>query len=561
VGRAGDGGGRAGDHGHETRPGPTIKALIFRYAPLLLAGGISALAFEPLNLWPLAFVGVAFAMARLQNAFSWQEAWRRGWVFGIGHFAVGFNWIAVAFTYQAKMPAWLGPVAVVLLSLYLALFPALAGALAWGLLRLRALRAQALREGTPRTDTSAERAFAFAFLFAAAWLACEWLRATLFTGLAWNPLGVVWLQVPWIAQAARWIGTYGLSALLVLASGLVGIAFARHRLVTTALALLLILGVMMAERFAPPARPPSSGGSPRIAVRVVQPDIGQDEKYDSTQADRHERMYAALSGAPSAEPRLLLWPESATLRFLELEPQAREELAPLLGPHDLLLTGGNSVTFAGAGGADVYRNSVFALDSTGAIRWRYDKAHLVPFGEYLPARFVLEHLGLSRLVPGEGDFTAGPGPRTLPLPGFTGAAGDASVGVQICYEIIFSGHILDERHRPWFIFNPTNDAWFGNWGPPQHLAQARLRAIEEGVTVIRATPNGISALISPTGRVLESIGLHHAGVIDGYVSPPPPATLFSRMGNWSCGVFGILLLALGALFGVRNQPILPQGSS
>ncbi len=504
-------------------------------------------------------------MARVQEAASWQQAWRRGWVFGIGHFTVGFNWIAVAFTYQSNMPAWWGPIAVVLLSLYLALFPALAGALAWILAGMRTPRERAPRMRTPRDqvpgEQSAQRALAFTFLFAAAWLACEWLRATLFTGLAWNPLGVVWLSVPWIAQAARWIGTYGLSALLVLASGLWGIAFTRRWFVTTAFALLLTLGVVMAGRFAPPARPPSSGELPRIAVRVVQPNIGQEEKYDSTQADRHERMYAALSGAPGATPRLLLWPESATLRFLELEPEARAELAPLLGPHDVLLTGGNSVTFAAAGGADVYRNSVFALDSTGAIRWRYDKAHLVPFGEYLPARFVLEHLGLSRLVPGEGDFTAGVGPQTLPLPGFTGAAGDASVGVQICYEIIFSGRILDERHRPWFIFNPTNDAWFGSWGPPQHLAQARLRAVEEGVTVIRATPNGISALINPTGRVLESIGLHQAGVIDGYVSPPPPATLFSRLGNWSGGVFGVLLLALGALFGVRNQRILPHGSS
>jgi apolipoprotein N-acyltransferase len=526
VGGAGDGGGGAGDHGGATRQEPPIKTLIGRYALLLLIGGGSALAFEPLNLWPLAFGGVAFAMDRVQNAVSWRQAWMRGWVFGAGHFIVGFNWIALAFTYQANMPQWLGGFAVVLLSLYLAVFPAFAGALAWRLVPRR-------------------RAPAFACVFAAAWMAGEWLRASLFTGLAWNPLGVVWLALPAVAQAARWIGTYGLSALLVLASGLLWIAFRRQRLATTAGALLLMVAVVTAGRLAPPPLPPR--GAAAIAVRIVQPNIGQDEKYDPTQADKHERIYAALSGAPGAAPRLLLWPESASLRFLEVEPQARDELAALLGPHDLLLTGGNSVTFAAAPGADTYRNSVFALDSAGVIHWRYDKAHLVPFGEYLPARVVLERLGLSRFVPGDGDYIAGPGPRTLPLAGFGAAAGEASVGVQICYEIIFSGRVVDESDRPWFLFNPTNDAWFGSWGPPQHLAQTRLRAIEEGLTVIRAAPNGISAWISPTGRVLDSIAVHRAGVIDGYVSPPPRRTLFSRLGNWSCGLFGVLLLALAAL--------------
>lgn len=497
-------------------------------------GGGSALAFEPLNLWPMAFVGIAVLMDRVQAAQSWRQAWMRGWVFGAGHFIVGFNWIATAFTYQSNMPPWLGAFAVVLLSLYLAVFPALAAALAWRL----------ARQGAPR-----ERPLAFMCMFAAAWMACEWLRASLFTGLAWNPLGVVWLAVPGVAQAARWIGTYGLSALLVLASGVLWISFRRRWLATTACALLLTLGVVVAGRRAPPPLAPRSAAA--ISVRIVQPNIGQDEKYDSTQAERHERIYANLSGAPSSQPRLLLWPESASLRFLEVEPQARADLAALLGPHDVLLTGGNSVTFAAAGGADVFHNSVFALDSAGAIQWRYDKAHLVPFGEYLPARSVLEHLGLSRLVPGDGDFIAGLGPRTLPLPGFSGAAGEASVGVQICYEIIFSGRVLDESHRPWFLFNPTNDAWFGSWGPPQHLAQTRLRAIEEGVTVIRAAPNGISAWISPTGRVLDSIAVHRAGVIDGYISPPPPATVFSRLGNWSCGLFGVLLLALG--LAARNR--------
>jgi apolipoprotein N-acyltransferase len=250
---------------------------------------------------------------------------------------------------------------------------------------------------------------------------------------------------------------------------------------------------------------------------------------------------------------LLLWPEGATLRFLDVEPDARVELAALLGPHDLLITGGPSVTLDLQGNDDVYHNSVFALDAAAAIRWRYDKSHLVPFGEYLPLRPILGRIGLSRLVPGEGDFTPGPGPRTFPLPGFSSHGVPASVGVQICYEIIFSGHVIDEARRPTFLFNPSNDAWFGAWGPPQHLAQAQLRAIEEGIAVIRATPNGISALISPTGRLVSTVPSHRAGVIDGFIPEPLPPTVFSRLGLWTCALFGLCLGAIGVVLS-RARP-------
>lgn len=188
---------------------------------------------------------------------------------------------------------------------------------------------------------------------------------------------------------------------------------------------------------------------------------------------------------------------------------------------------------------------MFALDSSGRLLWRYDKAHLVPFGEYLPAQPILGSLGLSRLVPGEGNFHPGPGPRTFPLPGFASGDAQATVGVQICYEIIFSGRVTDEAHRPSFIFNPSNDAWFGAWGPPQHLAQAQLRAIEEGISVIRATPTGISAVIDPEGRIVSSIPLHRAGTIDASLPAPLPPTLFAHFGLWTSALFGLCLGATG----------------
>jgi apolipoprotein N-acyltransferase len=317
----------------------------------------------------------------------------------------------------------------------------------------------------------------------------------------------------------------------------------RWRITVGGLTLVLTAVVLLLGRSMSVPQEPRGAGA--IAVRIVQPNISQDEKYDKAQVERHERLYTSLSGKPTSTPRVLFWPEDATLRFLELEPKARSDLAALLGPHDLLITGGESATLGTRGTHDVYRNSVFALDRSGALLWRYDKAHLVPFGEYLPARQILERLGLSRLVPGEEDFTPGPGPRTFPLPGFSSAGVPASVGVQLCYEIVFSGRIVDEARRPSFLFNPSNDAWFGPWGPPQHLAQARMRAIEEGIPVIRATPNGVSALISATGRLVSTVPLHRAGVIDGFISEQRPPTLFSRLGLWTSALFGFCLCAVG----------------
>ena len=193
------------------------------------------------------------------------------------------------------------------------------------------------------------------------------------------------------------------------------------------------------------------------------------------------------------------------------------------------------------------RNSVTALDETGAIRGSYAKAHLVPGGEYLPLREWLTPLGLARLVPGDIDFWPGPGPRTVDL----GPWG--RVGVQVCYEIIFSGQVTDRADRPQFIFNPSNDGWFGAWGPPQHLAQARLRAIEDGLPVVRATPTGIRAMIDADGRVLKSLPMHQAGRIDTPLPPPHAPTLFARFGNILPVGFALLLLALAIAFRRRGR--------
>ena len=498
------------------------KRVALRAAVPFLAGAVSALGFEPLALWPLTFLAIAVLLERVARARTAREAFGAGWYFGVGHFIVGLNWIATAFTYQANMPASFGIGAVFLLSLYLALFPAISGAVAWRVYRGRG------------------PSIGYVFLFAAVWIACEWLRATLFTGFAWNPLGTASHTVPPIARSASVIGAYGLSGVLIVVAGALWLAARRQW--RPALEVAVVLVVLAVAFIAMPGKSVGSG----IPVRIVQPNIGQDEKYDPEQVERHERIYLQLSRKPGPEPRLLLWPEDATLRFLDLEPKARATLAALLGPNDILLTGGESVTVDEQGHADTYHNSVFALDNRARILWRYDKAHLVPFGEYLPLRPILERIGLSRLVPGEGDFASGPGPRTFAVPPF------GTVAVQICYEIIFSGQVLDRVHRPAFLFNPSNDAWFGAWGPPQHFAQARMRAIEEGVPVVRATPTGISGVIGPLGQVVSTLPAGREGVLDAIVPPRNEATVFARLGLWASALFALALGVAGFVLRFRR---------
>ena len=495
-----------------------------------LAGLISALAFEPVGAWPLMPLALGALIWLVDRAPTLRSALARGWWFGFGNFALGLNWIATAFIYQVAMPAWLGWVAVALLSLYLALFPAAAAGLAWRWGRRHLL--------------------VFVLLFAAAWIVTEWLRAALFTGFAWNPAGVVLLPSG-LSWPARWIGTYGLSGLAVLIGGVMVLAVRQQ----TKRAGLLAFAVFGAAAAAWAAAPRAPGGA-GPAVRIVQPDIGQELKWSPQFAERNMARLAELSRTGGADrPRLLIWPEAAVTEPLQDERRlighqhdvlaTRRAIRTVLAPGDLLLTGGITIRSADGVRATGATNSVFAIGSDGEILARYDKAHLVPYGEYLPMRPLLSAIGLSRLVPGDLDFDPGPGPRTLDVPGL------GRVGFQLCYEIIFPGQVVDPRQRPDFIFNPSNDAWFGAWGPPQHLAQARMRALEEGLPVVRATPTGISAVIDAGGRLLHSIPHGEAGVIDARLPLPAAPTLFARFGNPASLAFALLLVA--AAIAVRRK--------
>ncbi len=517
---------------------PLARAPRFAAAILSLAlGALAACGFAPLDWWPLALASFALWLGLIHDAANLRSALGRGWLFGVAHFTIGNNWIQRAFTYQDAMPHWLGYIAVVLLAAYLAIYPMLAAGLMWRLASPRAAGDYETEVGAP-----------FVLVAGAAWIATEWLRGTMLTGYPWNPLGVIWLPLPGVARSAMWIGTYALSGLTIVVAGALLLLLQRQwRLAGASLAAVAILALVGP----PQALAPLAANAPR--VRVIQPNLDQEERPRDDYAEANLAAIERHMGVPGAAPRLIVWPEGALRFFVEQGYPAEwyykgrpevtlARIASHLGRDDIVLAGGNGLQFDGSGKISTASNSVFAIDANARLIGRYDKAHLVPWGEYLPARPLMSALGLSRLVPGEVDFKPGPGPAGLILPGF------GRVGFQICYEIIFSGETVDRAHRPAFIFNPSNDSWYGHWGPVEHLAMARLRAIEEGLPIIRATPTGVSAIIDADGRVLASITANQDGAIELPIPPANPPTLFARIGNIMAAlVAGVLILLAVAI--------------
>jgi apolipoprotein N-acyltransferase len=502
------------------------------FAPIL--GALAACGFQPLALWPLTLLALAGLIELVARAPTARDAALIGWLFGVGHFSLGNNWIATAFTYQANMPAWLGGIAVVLLSLYLAVFPLMAVLAAWLLNR---------------------RGWAGLIpALASCWIIGEWLRAWVCTGFAWNPLGMVALggySRPGLAALAPWLGTYALSGFVVLLAGCLLLALRARPCDLRAAGLALLPFILFLL--------PGLGDDNRqgnLPYTLVQPDIRQNDLNDPRQWEDQFLKIAGLSVPQRiGQQRLVLWPESGVPDYLRdgypphyyeettylADPGlARRRIGRVIGPGSLLLTGAIDLELKN-GRAVGARNVITALDSTGTIRGSYAKAHLVPYGEYLPMRWLLEPLGASRLVAGTLDFWPGPGPRTVDF----GPWGKA--GMQICYEIVFSGEVVDRSHRPDYIFNPSNDGWFGSWGPPQHLAQARMRAIEEGLPVLRATTTGISGVIDADGFVRQYVQRHRPGRLDGLVPPAHAPTPFARLGNALPLCWAAVVLILSAI--------------
>ncbi len=526
----------------------------------LIAGGVSAMGFAPMGWWPISLASLALLTYLLIHSESVKTSFRLGWLWGLGHFTITLQWLAFSFTFQDTMPAWLGYFAVFAVSLYFAIYPAIAAASArWISIKLSL--------ETARNSG----AIVFIILLSATWILSEWLRSVVFTGSGWNPISASMLDTL-LSDILPWLGSYGVSGLVIIMAG-ISMMLLRYLTWTQLraknywglvfLPLFLIFAYAGIHGWAyTPATPKDSN------ITIVQPNISQADKYRAGYNQINYQKLSELSRPlPGQEntPRIILWPEAAIPDYLESGyPQrtyfdtiggsaenALAEIGTIMGPNDILLTGATRLEYENNAllGA---RNSVMALkknqaNTSAELFAIYDKAHLLPFGEYLPLRYILEPIGLSRLVPGEIDFWSGKGPETITIASDHPELGGVKIGIQICYELVFSGRIIDRDNRPDFIFSPSNDAWFGPWGPPQHEAQGRLRAIEEGITILRVTPTGVSSEIHSNGEIFERIKAGQAGRLNLSLPYPRAPTFFSKHGNSIPITLALLILFLTSI--------------
>jgi apolipoprotein N-acyltransferase len=479
-----------------------------------LAGAIGTLAMPPVDFPPAMLIAlpVLFLLARAARGF-WHGFWA-GVFWGTGHFITGLYWIVFAYLVPPADFAVMGPPTVFGLAVLLALFVGVA----CGLTRVLIGRLPQMLAATWRQ----------VIVFAVCFVIFEWLRGHVMTGFPWNQVGHAWSLSDAMSQSAALFGIYGLSLLSLLVFTL---PVAGKRGTAAALVLLAIMAGGGALRLALG----QTGDHPDVHVRIVQPNIDQSEKWIGELANAHFGKTIRLSGLPSDKPvTIVVWPETAMSFPLDRSPNARDAMARVTPKGGYLLTGTMRLVEKGNGKRDIF-NSLQALDDGGRIVADYDKFHLVPLGEYLPLR---DWLPLEDTV-GRGSFEAGPGPRTLRLQGMP------PVTVLICYEIIFPGAVVDANDRPQWILNITNDAWFGlSSGPYQHLANARMRAIEEGLPLVRSANTGISAVIDPYGRTLSRLDLEKTGVIDSALPLALSPTPYARLGDW---MFVLLLLVVTGL--------------
>ncbi len=497
------------------------------------AGALLVLAQAPYDFPAVGFVSFTLLVWLIDGASpapgsGWlsrlRPAFAIGWWFGFGYFLAGLWWIGNALLFEADSFAWALPLAVAGIPALLALFYGAA-----------VVFARLLWSDGPG------RIFALAFGFGVA----EWLRTFLFTGFPWNSIGYAAMPVPVLMQSAAIVGLVGMNALAVLVFAMPALL---ARPSEARFGLLLALGLCLAHVGFGVWRMPSTDAEPSrtLEVRIVQPSVPMDLKWDAAEEDR---VFTELLALSSTEPRdgrprpdVIVWPETAVPFLLNERPDALTALGAMLADGQMLLTGAVRPEGAGAGAA--YTNAVMAIDSRGEIVGAVDKVHLVPFGEYVPLAGILDRFGIRQFVAGPMNFTAGTARHALELPG------GAKVAAFICYEVVFPAEVVIDVAAANIIVNVTNDAWFGRSpGPYQHFRQAQLRAVEAGLPLVRAANTGISGATDAYGRIIDGFDLGARGHIDVRVPyGVPAATARATPGEIGLGIVGLLgLVAAGAM--------------
>jgi apolipoprotein N-acyltransferase len=514
-------------------------------------GALSVLAFAPIHLWPVLFLTFGPLLWLLDGCYRDHNDLQArlrcaapvGFWFGFGYFLAGLYWVAEAFLVEPWRHGWLIPFVMTALPGGMALFFVAAAVLAmlmWW--------------------PGAGRAFALAIAFGLA----EYARGHVLTGLPWNLVGYSILGGGAMMQMASLFGVYALSLLAVLLfaspaavvaprdSGLAGGKGA----IALAAVLLLLLGAATwwGEQRLAHADKTGTG----IRIRIVQADIDQADKW---RPENSAEIFTDYLDLTKSGPKglngisLVVWPETAVPFLLADSPEALAMIGEALPDGTSLLVGSARLAeerdAQGVLTATRIYNSLLVIDDKGEVVGGYDKIHLVPFGEYLPFQDFLESLGFMQLTGVRGGFSAGTGPRLLAIPGAPPAS------PLICYEIIFPDDVVEKSARPGWLLNITNDAWFGSSaGPYQHFHQARVRAVEQGLPVVRAANTGISAMIDAYGRILAEIGLGEKGAIDSELPKVGPQTLFAQLG-FSIEI-SVISLALACWLACRVQPIGPS---
>lgn len=518
-----------------SRTGSHARALVQRLTQLrlrpamlvaMIVGVLATLAQAPFGVWPLIFLVWPICIWLLDSTASaprpLRAAFGIGWAFGFGSFISGLYWIGNSFLVDAETHGWIMPFAMILLPAGLGLFSGLAFLLArrfW-------------IDGWRRV-----------IWFAAALALIEFMRGHVLTGFPWNMPGQVFSENLFLIQSASLFGAYGLNLIVLVmgasAATLTDNAARRARLMLPAISLVMLGALLVFGALRLPSEEQWVEG---VRIRIVQPNVPQAEKYVPELRQRNwRRLITPLADVRAAGITHVVWPEAAPPFLIDRSQDALAVIKDLLG--DIVLMTGAARIEEGAQGERFF-NSFYVIRG-GEIIATYDKAHLVPFGEYLPLSGFLEAIGLTKIIGGAGNFSEGPGVATLMVPGAP------PMGPLICYEIIFPAEVTDDAQRPAFLVNVTDDSWFGDSiGPQQHLAQARLRAVEEGLPIVRAANTGVSALIDPFGRILSRLPYGSEGVIDVSLPASLSGTLFMVAGR---SVF-ILLFILAVFIRVSAHP-------
>lgn len=486
----------------------------------VLLGAAAAASLPPIHALPLLIVAFTGLIWLLAGAGGSARAFRDGWYFGFGYHVPGLYWIANALLVEGTRFIWMLPFSLFGLPAVLAVYT---GLVAWAFHRLGA-------RGAPGV-----------LVLAALWTLAEWLRGALFTGFPWNPIGQGWTISDAMLQVAALVGIHGLGFLTVAAAAAVAPVAGSARAIGAPCLAALVLAATWAGGMLRLGAAPTEA-VPGVTLRIVQAGIAQHHKWQPELRIAHVRRHLELSARQGPAPVThVIWPETAAPFFLAEEPDVRAAIGRIVPAGGLAIVGAPRLDRGTAGQVSLW-NSLHAIDEHGAIVATYDKAHLVPFGEYVPLRRILP---IDKVAFGVTDFSPGAGPRTLAL------AGLPPFGPLICYEAIFPAAVIGEGPRPAWLVNLTNDAWYGfSSGPFQHFAMARVRAVEEGVPLVRAANTGISGVIDAHGRIVALLGLGESGVLDAMLptalAAPPP---FGRTGNFP--IIGLCTIILGAFLYYR----------